>query len=85
MTSELAELTKTQTQMDKIRADKKADEKADEKATCSSSCQCSYSSCSEDVDACLVDEECASSQDCVFTCGCADEACILKCTAGSHP
>ena len=52
-------------------------------ATCSSSCECSYSSCSDDVDAYLADEKCASSQDCAFTCECADEACILKCAAGS--
>merc|ERR1711976_137906 len=52
-------------------------------ATCSSSCECSYTSCSDEVDACLADDKCAASQDCAFTCGCGDDACLLKCAAQS--
>merc|ERR1712048_1205738 len=49
----------------------------------SASCECSYTSCSDEVDACLADDKCASSQDCAFGCACNDDACLLKCAASS--
>merc|ERR1711953_678625 len=52
-------------------------------SACQDSCECSYVKCSDQVDACLADSSCASSQDCAFSCACGDDACLLKCAAAS--
>jgi len=52
-------------------------------ATCQETCKCSLSECSDKVDACLGDSECAKVQDCAFACACGDEACALECAKKS--